>query len=66
MKLRGDWEKLRKAAISQGWRVEYTNKGHYRWLAPDNKTIVVSGSSTSDRRGMKNQLALMRRAGFHD
>jgi hypothetical protein len=64
--MKKDWEKLRKQAEDQGWRVIATNKRHYRWLAPDGKTTVVSGSTCSDHRGIKNQLALMRRAGFRD
>jgi len=59
-------ESLRLRAIEQGWRVERSNGDHYKWYAPDGKTIIVSGSTPSDRRAVKNQRSLMRRAGFHD
>lgn len=61
-----DWTKLMERARSQGWRVERTRRNHYKWFAPDGRTILVSGSTTSDHRGIKNQIANMRRAGFHE
>lgn len=59
-------DQLRRLAVAQGWRVVRTNKDHYKWYAPDGKTMVVSGSTPSDHRAIKNQKALMRRAGFHE
>lgn len=61
-----DLNQLRKLAEAQGWRVVRTHNDHYKWYAPDGKTMVVSGSTPSDHRAFKNQLALMRRAGFHE
>lgn len=60
-----DWEQLKKLAERQGWQVERTKRGHYKWFAPDNHTIIVSGSTISDHRAIKNQKARMRRAGFN-
>jgi hypothetical protein len=62
--MKSDWNKLRRQAEQQGWRVVPTTKGHLKWYAPDKATIVVSGTSTSDWRGFNNQLAHMRKAGF--
>ena len=59
-------EQLRQRAIEQGWRVVRTNGDHYKWYAPDGKTIVVSGSTPSDHRALKNQKSMMRRAGFRE
>lgn len=60
-----DWKKLMKAAQNQGWRIVQAKHCHFKWFAPDGKTMLVSGSSTSDRRGLANHLSNMRRAGFN-
>jgi len=64
--MNSEWKKLRKKAEAQGWRVVPTKGQHLKWYSPDGQHIVVSGSSTSDRRGMANQLSNMRKAGFHE
>lgn len=66
MKAMKDWKKLMKQARQQGWRIKPTPRCHYKWFAPDGKTILVSGSSTSDHRGLANHISSMRRVGFHD
>ena len=57
-------KELKRRAEAQGWRVEVAN--HFRWFAPDGRTIIVTGSSESDGRALKNTLARMRRAGYRD
>jgi hypothetical protein len=56
---------LEKTAVAQGWKVISTNGGHKKWLAPTGG-IVISGSTESDPRGLKNHLARMRKLGFKD
>jgi hypothetical protein len=53
-------------ARRQGWRVEQTGKSsrHLKWYSPDGKAVIVSSSTPSDHRAIKNHLALLRRAGF--
>lgn len=51
-----------KAADEQGWRIREGK--HYMCLAPDGVTIVVIAKTGSDRRGLDNAIAKMRRAGF--
>jgi len=55
---------LMRKAKAQGWRVEVAS--HMKWYSPDGRTIIVTGHSESDHRALKNTLARMRRAGFHD
>ena len=64
--MKKELERLRQAAVRQGWRVERSNADHYKWYAPDGKSIVVSGSTPSDHRAIKNQISRMRRVGFHE
>jgi len=59
-----DWKKLIREAERQGWQVEPTRRCHYKWWAPDGKTMLVSGTTTSDRRALMNHITNMRRAGF--
>ena len=59
-----DWKALQRRATEQGWRIVQTNRNHLKWYAPDGRTMLVSGCTTSDSRAIKNQRAAMRRAGF--
>ena len=58
-----DIEKLAKAAVAEGWRVEIANGGHVKWFAPDGVTIITS-AMTSSPRGWANHKAMLRRAGL--
>lgn len=58
-----DIEKIAKAAIAEGWRVEIANGGHVKWFAPDGETIIVS-SLTGSACGWRNHRAKLRRAGL--
>lgn len=60
--MRGDFRELAQEARAQGWRVEET-RGHLKWLGP-NGGVVISSSTPSDRRAIKNHVALLRRWGF--
>lgn len=64
--MRGNYfRELAKRAVEQGWRVEPTNGKHLRWLSPSGG-IVISSSTPSDHRALRNHLSIMRRYGFVD
>jgi len=53
-----------RAAEKQGWGVERTKKGHWRFFAPDGENIVHGAGTPSDRRALDNLLSQLRRYGF--
>lgn len=56
---------LAEIAVSQGWRVEMTEKGHWRFVPPDRtKRIVIMPGTSVSRSGMRNALADLRRSGL--
>ena len=56
---------LLRAAQRQGWRVERTNGGHYRWRSPDRSVPqIISGGTPSCHRAERNLLAQLRRGGL--
>ena len=59
-----DLKKILQEAKRQGWRVVLLESGHYRLYAPDGEHIVDASGTPSDRRGLDNMLAQMRRYGF--
>jgi hypothetical protein len=56
--------RLIRVATKAGWQIKPGNGGHLKWFAPDGLTIVVSPSTPSDWRSMKNHVARLRRAGL--
>jgi predicted RNA binding protein YcfA (HicA-like mRNA interferase family) len=58
-----DIEKLAKAALHAGWRVEMTKGNHVMWYAPDGETKILSSltGSPCSWRSFKHQL---RKAGL--
>lgn len=59
-----EMKQLRKLAVEQGWRVEYTKGGHLKWFPPVGTEFVVSSSTPSDYRAIKNLRAMLRRHGL--
>jgi hypothetical protein len=57
-------KKLVREAERQGWRVEPTKSGHWRFYAPDGEHIVHASGTPSDHRSLDNLVAQMRRYGF--
>lgn len=56
---------IMRLATGQGWRVEKTQSSHWKFIPPDaTKKIVVTGSTPSDHRSIKNFLADLKRQGF--
>lgn len=63
MSTKKDFEELKKSAVKQGWRIESTKNGHLKWMSPTGE-LVISESTGSDYRGIKNHLSRLRRAGY--
>jgi hypothetical protein len=60
-----DFRKVVKEAQRQGFHVEQTKKGHWRFTPPDpSKPIVIASGTPSDRREILNLIAQLRRSGF--
>jgi len=57
-------KELRKAAEAQGWRIEKTKKGHWKFLAPNGEDIVIVAGTPSSKRGFDHAVADLRRYGF--
>jgi hypothetical protein len=58
-----DFKDIRKEAESQGWAVDKTQKGHWRFRPPKGEIIVTSGTP-SDYRAILNFVARLRRGGL--
>ena len=58
-----DMRNLMACAESQGWTVTRTGGDHYRWQGPCGQ-LVFSASTPSDRRGLSNLRATLRREGL--
>ena len=54
----------RKRALAEGWRVETSGGGHYKWYAPDGETIVVTPKTPGKARALANCASQLRRAGL--
>lgn len=65
MKIPNRFSALYRLAICQGWRVERTSGGHLRWVPPDaDKPFVISASSPSDLRAVRNLRQYLRASGL--
>ena len=54
---------LLRIAEEQGCTWDTTGKGHYRVRAADRRVIALTAGTPSDRRGLKNFRADLRRGG---
>ncbi|MGH8867120.1 MAG: hypothetical protein ACRDYU_03880 [Actinomycetes bacterium] len=60
-----DIDKIRKALVDQGWRIQDRKGGHAMAYPPDkSKPAVTLPGSPSGSRWMPNLIALLRRSGF--
>lgn len=58
-------KRLIKLARQQGWDVEFTAKGHLRFVPADrSQEIVIAGGTPSDWRAAKNLEAQLRKSGL--
>lgn len=56
---------IMKDAKSQGWTVEHTRKGHWKFTPPVKGVPIVYASGTpSDCRGVNQVLADLKKSGF--
>lgn len=56
---------LRRAAEQQGWTVEASKGGHWKFIPPDKtKPMVVLPGTSVSRCGMRNALSALRRSGL--
>lgn len=58
-----DIDRIRKALIAQGWRLDDSGK-HTKAYAPDGQTLVTMPKTPSDPRAIKNLIAQLRKGGF--
>lgn len=59
-----DFKKVIREAEKQGWRVEMTRNGHWRFYAPDGVNIVHAAGTPSDYKSFDNTVARLRHFGF--
>jgi hypothetical protein len=59
-----DWDRLRKAAMEQGWRSKPTKKGELLIPPDPAKDAVALHGTPSDQRAFMNHLAEMKRQGL--
>ncbi len=59
-----DMKTLVREAEAQGWTVEVTGGGHYKWTPPDSERRIFSPTTPGDRRALKNLVAHLKRHGF--
>lgn len=59
--------KLSSQAQEQGWTVQQTDSGNFRFIPPDKKReIVIAAGTAFDPRVADNVLSELRRSGFRD
>ena len=63
MKLPEPYRKLARAARDAGWTVTLTPGGHLCWRPPEGPAVITA-STPSDRRGVRNGRARLRAAGL--
>lgn len=62
--MNADVQDILKTVKKAGWTVDRTNSGHFRLRAPDPKIpLIYAPYSPSDKRGLKNLKALLRKCG---
>ena len=57
------YRKLARAARRAGWTITVTRGGHLAWKPPSGR-VIYTPSTPSDRRGARNNMAELRRAGL--
>jgi hypothetical protein len=61
---RKDITEIRKALEAQGFEVKLGGSGHWKVYDPDGHLVGALPSTPSDPRGVRNAIAVLRRAGF--
>lgn len=62
---RKDMRKITRTARRQGWRVEHTRNGHWKFVPPNpRQRMLFTGGTPSDSRGRTNFLKELERSGL--
>jgi hypothetical protein len=61
MSLKGDVKAFVRKKCKEGWSVERTKKGHFRWLYAATGAVVISAATPSDHRTLQNTMADIKR-----
>lgn len=56
-------KQLRREAEGQGWSITLAKGGHLKWKSPSG-ALVVTSSSPSDQRAIRNIVRDLQRCGF--
>jgi hypothetical protein len=60
-----DLRAVGREALEAGWRLSRRGGGHVVWFSPDGVTTITTAATVPGRqRGLRNDLALLRRAGL--
>jgi len=59
----GQFRPVLKALKQQGWTWSRTGKGHRRFVSPEGRVVIASGTPRSSR-SLRNLQADLRRRGF--
>jgi hypothetical protein len=60
----GFFRDIADLARHQGWRIEQTKKGHWRFIPPNDGEIVITSGTPSDHRTCNNFRSRMKRSGL--
>ena len=63
LRIHESYRKLARAARRAGWTVTRTPGGHLAWKPPSGR-VIYSPATPSDRYGIRNHVAQLRRAGL--
>lgn len=58
-----DLRVVARIARRHGWTIETTKRSHIRFTSPAGRTVFAAGTP-SDRRGLRNLISDLRRAGL--
>lgn len=53
-----------RAALSQGWEIQPTKSGHFKWFNPDGELVTITPGTANGSRTTKNYLAYLKRGGL--
>lgn len=62
----GDFDKVVRSAIEQGFKHERTSGGHHQFLSPDGVSIVHTSGTTANHREWQKMMGELKRAGFSE
>jgi hypothetical protein len=63
LRIHESYRKLARAARRAGWTITSTRSGHLAWKPPSGR-VIYTPATPSDRNGVRNHTAQLRRAGL--